>query len=221
MTFSNSSYGSVEITYKKYSIDRADLVQKMKSNKENAGMDIVNAIDTTNSRLMQLVVDNDFSMFEPQEEEKEIADDEPQIVVVSDGYTDEYYGVYKDRAINKMKISEDFLGEKFLIADTLLLPKWTITKETKMILGKKCTKAVLGKVTAWYCSDVPITDGPDVYWGLPGLIVSLNDGNNDYECQSIIFKSDKKVVQPVKGKKVTKSQLEGIKKKEFEGYEGK
>ena len=37
-------------------------------------------------------------------------------------------------------------------------------------------------ITAWYCPEIPINQGPDKYWGLPGLILEVNDGTTILLC---------------------------------------
>ena len=34
---------------------------------------------------------------------------------------------------------------------------------------------------AWFTNEIPIQDGPYIFQGLPGLIVSISDDNNDYQ----------------------------------------
>jgi GLPGLI family protein len=31
-------------------------------------------------------------------------------------------------------------------------------------------------ITAWYTPEIPVSQGPEGYWGLPGLILEVNDG---------------------------------------------
>jgi GLPGLI family protein len=63
------------------------------------------------------------------------------------------------------------------IKDTLKDFKWVLLNETKVIKGYTCKKAVgyLNEypVTAWFCEDIPVNDGPFFYSGLPGLIIEV------------------------------------------------
>ena len=57
--------------------------------------------------------------------------------------------------------------------------KWQIQSETKKILSYTCQKA-LGefrgrKYIAWFTSDIPLSDGPWKFSGLPGLILAVQD----------------------------------------------
>jgi len=58
--------------------------------------------------------------------------------------------------------------------------KWEIKQDTMTIAGHICQKALLvrkGKedLTAWYALDIPIMDGPEAFFGLPGLILEIHD----------------------------------------------
>lgn len=61
---------------------------------------------------------------------------------------------------------------------------WHIEDSTKIIEGYKCQKAVCSfrgrTYTAWYCPEVPLNGGPYVFNGLPGLIFSIKDSNNEF-----------------------------------------
>jgi GLPGLI family protein len=57
--------------------------------------------------------------------------------------------------------------------------KWKILSEKKQILGYKVQKATLKfggrNWIAWFSNDLPIQDGPYIFHGLPGLILSIED----------------------------------------------
>jgi len=48
-------------------------------------------------------------------------------------------------------------------------------------------------VTAWYAPEIPVSQGPDNYWGLPGLILEVNDGKTVILCSKIVLNSKEKV----------------------------
>jgi GLPGLI family protein len=54
---------------------------------------------------------------------------------------------------------------------------WAIEDSLKIIKGYKCLKAVSvvknKKYVAWFTEDIPISNGPYVFGGLPGLILQL------------------------------------------------
>ncbi len=61
-------------------------------------------------------------------------------------------------------------------------------------------------VTAWYTPQIPVSTGPDVYWGLPGLILELNAGRTTMLCKEVSINSYGvlEIEEPKKGKKVTR-----------------
>lgn len=67
-------------------------------------------------------------------------------------------------------------------------------------------------VTAWYTPQIPISQGPLEYWGLPGLILEVNVGNTTMLCSKIIMNPDEKlkIEAPQKGKEATKKEYKSI-----------
>lgn len=60
---------------------------------------------------------------------------------------------------------------------------WTLHNETDTILDHRCLKATCDfrgrKWTAWY-ADIPISEGPWMFSGLPGLILKLTDSQSEH-----------------------------------------
>lgn len=67
-------------------------------------------------------------------------------------------------------------------------------------------------VTAWYTLSIPVNHGPDDYWGLPGLILEVSDGNTQILCTKIVMnpKEKKDIVEPTKGKVVSQKEYDEI-----------
>ena len=67
-------------------------------------------------------------------------------------------------------------------------------------------------VTAWYSPQIPISQGPLEYWGLPGLILEVNVGNTAMLCSKIVINPDEKlkIEATQKGKEVTKKEYKSI-----------
>lgn len=58
-------------------------------------------------------------------------------------------------------------------------------------------------VTAWYTPEIPVNQGPENYWGLPGLILEINDGTTTILCSKIVLNAKDKVeIKPSKKGKV-------------------
>ena len=81
---------------------------------------------------------------------------------------------------------------------------WDIPKETV--------------VTAWYTMDIPISQGPENYWGLPGLILEVSDGTTTILCSKIVInpKERKEIKQPKKGTTISQKEFEKIAQEKME-----
>ena len=82
--------------------------------------------------------------------------------------------------------------------------------ETQLVLEEETIPTT--NVTAWYSPQIPISQGPLEYWGLPGLILEVNVGNTAMLCSKIVINPDEKlkIVATQKGKEVTKKEYKSI-----------
>lgn len=73
-------------------------------------------------------------------------------------------------------------------------------------------------ITVWYTPEIPVSQGPDQYWGLPGLILEANDGQTVFLCSKITLNSKEKteIKRPNKGKKVNQKEYDRIVEKQME-----
>lgn len=73
-------------------------------------------------------------------------------------------------------------------------------------------------VTAWYTPEIPLNQGPEGYWGLPGLILEVNDGKTTILCSKVVLNSKEKteIKQPSNGKVVTQKEYDEIVVKKME-----
>lgn len=87
--------------------------------------------------------------------------------------------ILKNRNQLQLLIKEALIGMNYLIKDSLSSIKWIITSETKKIENLICQKATAKfrgrNYVAWFCPAIPINDGPWKFFGLPGLILQVND----------------------------------------------
>lgn len=62
---------------------------------------------------------------------------------------------------------------------------WQLYSDTLKIKNYVCNKATVKlegrNYVAWYTPEIPISDGPYKFWGLPGLILKVTDTENHYE----------------------------------------
>lgn len=156
------------------------------------------------------------------------------IVMIGDGggndvlYKDVNQKIYR----NKTEIS----GKNFLIEDKLENTPWEMTAETKKIGKYTCYKATRSreedrvsftmtdgdqeetkeKVTVttevWYTPEIPVSNGPGMFWGLPGLILEVHEGKLTIVCSELVLNpSDKvEIKKPKKGKKVSQEKFDKI-----------
>lgn len=127
-----------------------------------------------------------------------------------------YMDINKDMAISQ----ESILDRTFLIKETIKKYSWDITTETKEILGKSCTKAILkdnSSIVAWFTTEIPVSFGPMGYYGLPGLILQMKTENKDYLIQNVTLPKENLLIEPpTKGKEITREEFEILKKKKQE-----
>lgn len=131
--------------------------------------------------------------------------------------------LYKNLQTQSYKKESEIFGKKFLIVDSLNNYHWQLQPEKKNIGQFTCYKAMAEinsndstvekrQITAWYAPKITLPHGPGNYWGLPGLIMEINDGSNIIICTEIKFNPDKEVsiVIPDKGKPVDNVAYDAI-----------
>jgi GLPGLI family protein len=92
---------------------------------------------------------------------------------------------------NKNEIFEvEMSGKKHYIKSSINKYKWEISNDTKVINDFVCYRAntmlpfddFRGKgvieVEVWFCPEFPLPYGPDIYFGLPGLVFEANQKNS-------------------------------------------
>ncbi len=74
------------------------------------------------------------------------------------------------------------------------------------------------EVTAWFTPQIPVSNGPGEYAGLPGLILELNVYRTTLLCSKIVMnpKDAEKIEPPTKGKEVTREEYIKIVKEKTE-----
>jgi len=98
----------------------------------------------------------------------------------------ETFNIFKDYPNNNITVTDYMpMGGMYRYKEDKIKPSWTIDKDTIRIGGYLCKKATTtfrGRhYTAWYTEQIPISDGPWKFWGLPGLILKVRDDKNEYE----------------------------------------
>lgn len=156
-----------------------------------------------------------------------------RIMVMSIGGSGNGSVYYKNPQENRFTNQTEIMGKVFLVKDSLPNHKWELSSETKNIGKYTCYKASFSSeqesmnvsmvngetkevitTTAWYTTQVPISNGPDDYQGLPGLILEINDGKKMIVCTEIILNPTGKIKiqEPTKGKVVNQENYDEIKR---------
>lgn len=68
------------------------------------------------------------------------------------------------------------------------------------------------EIIAWYSPQIPVSQGPSEFWGLPGLILELSIGNTVMLCSKLVInpKEKVKIEAPNRGEEVNKKQYEEV-----------
>ena len=132
----------------------------------------------------------------------------------------------------------EIMGKRFLVKDSLPTYQWELSTETKNIGNYTCYKATFTRevarmnmtfedgeskeeekketitTTAWYTLQVPVSNGPDNFQGLPGLILEINDGERLIVCTEIVLNPSEKteIEAPKKGEIVSQAAYNKIQK---------
>lgn len=75
-------------------------------------------------------------------------------------------------------------------------------------------------ITAWYTPEIPVNQGPENYWGLPGLILEVNDGKTVILCSKVVLnpKVKTEIKAPTKGKVTTQKEFDETVVKKMEEF---
>ncbi|RZK00686.1 MAG: GLPGLI family protein [Flavobacterium sp.] len=89
-------------------------------------------------------------------------------------------------------------------------------KKTNFMDDFEIPKEIL--ITAWYAPEIPINQGPENYWGLPGLILEVSDGKTVVLCSKVVLNAKEKaeIKAPKTGKIVTQKEYDEIVLKKME-----
>lgn len=151
---------------------------------------------------------------------------------------------YKNTKTKRFANEQDLFGKSFLVKDELETFNWEFTDESKVIGKYLCFKAIAKReseslslsmdsedeegskeierekeietITAWYTTEIPVSNGPDDYWGLPGLILELHDGDEmSYLCTKIVMNTKDKIEEPTSGKVVNQEEYRKLMEKKM------
>lgn len=169
-------------------------------------------------------------------------------MVINTGSQDKI--LYKNIADQSFLREEEVMGKEFLIKDELEASEWELTGESKKIGNYTAQKAIFSRiidsqrfstgmtemenvkdtirVTAWFTPEIPVSHGPESYFGLPGLILEVQNGGRTLICERIELNPSTnpvKIEQPKKGKVVNREEFRAMQeegmKQMMNQYQGK
>jgi GLPGLI family protein len=72
-------------------------------------------------------------------------------------------------------------------------------------------------IIAWYTPEIPASFGPNNYWGLPGLILEINEPELIILCSKVVLNTKGTTIKvPNKGQKVSQKEFDAIQKKKYD-----
>jgi len=175
----------------------------------------------------ELLFSSDESLWRNIREEEDIRDqagedhDRPVIRMRFGGGDDQ---TYKNYATQQMVQQREMGPKKYIIEDSFPHQVWKLEEDTLRVQGYLCRKAVTRtqdgrSVAAWYTEDIQSPSGPEVYGGLPGLILRLdiNEGEMVYTALEMhAGEAGKGLVQaPAEGKKITRAAFQKMADEQF------
>jgi GLPGLI family protein len=104
--------------------------------------------------------------------------------------------LFKNRQSGKLTIIDELDGVGFVWLEESILPQeWEIGTDTMTILGYTCRDASIyfrgREYMAWFAQDIPVNDGPWKFYGLPGLILQIEDRDKLFKFSAIGIESVK------------------------------
>ena len=112
--------------------------------------------------------------------------------------TDFKYKIFKDHQDNELILAEKVFQYPLKYKQNLKQIDWKIQPDKKEILGFSVQKAkgtFAGRnYTAWFAPELPFSDGPYKFDGLPGLILEISDLQGHYNFSLIGFQELEKPV---------------------------
>lgn len=92
--------------------------------------------------------------------------------------------IYKNYPENAITVQNPIYVYNYEYIDEVLDLKWKLSKGSKTIIGYDCKSATTTfrgrRYTVWYTNEIPISDGPYLFRGLPGLILEVEVMTGDF-----------------------------------------
>jgi GLPGLI family protein len=158
--------------------------------------------------------------------------------------------LYKNIADQSFLEEQDMMGKAYLVKDMLEPVEWELSNETKKVGNYTVQKASYTRivdskrfstgmtemenvkdtlqVTVWFTPEIPVAHGPENFFGLPGLILEVQNQGRTLICEKIELNpsADPVVIErPSKGKEITQVEFRTVQeegmKQMMNRYQGK
>ena len=158
--------------------------------------------------------------------------------------------LYKNIADQSFLEQQDMMGKAYLVKDMLEPVEWELSNETKKVGNYTVQKASYTRivdskrfstgmtemenvkdtlqVTVWFTPEIPVAHGPENFFGLPGLILEVQNQGRTLICEKIELNpsADPVVIErPSKGKEITQAEFRAVQeegmKQMMNRYQGK
>lgn len=175
------SEATFKITYKTQPILQDSLDGKSEQMKT-----IVNEIIDQAKKTKYTLVTNQKEASFRKEEMMSKGDRNPYEKIFKEGanrFTGFHEKLYSNNQDSEIVFKQNLAGQELVVKRDFYDFKWQIKKASQFILGLSTKKAegvyynpITGnsyEIIAWFAPSIPIKTGPDIYNGLPGLILEL------------------------------------------------
>ena len=125
--------------------------------------------------------------------------------------------VYYDFDKNQKLEQVEYLTRLFLVNSEIEEVPWKLGSEKKKVLEYTCMNATViledQDIVAWFSPQIPISLGPSIFSGLPGLILAVErNGETAYVATSVQLTppAEEALIKPDKGSKVSVDEFATI-----------
>lgn len=125
-------------------------------------------------------------------------------------------------------VQKGILNDDYLIEEEVEWYPWNLTGRSEMIAGKFCQLAWRmderdsSMIEVWFTPEIPLSIGPDNYFGLPGavLMAVVNYNEKIYIATEILPQAipGSRVAVPSRGKKVAREEFDQIQEEVMEQF---
>jgi GLPGLI family protein len=124
-----------------------------------------------------------------------------------------YYDFEKKHKLEQI----EYMTRFFLVQSEIEAVAWKLGSEKKKVLDYICMGAAVTlndqEIVAWFAPEIPVSLGPSVFGGLPGLILAVErNGETAYVATSVNLSppAEESMLKPNKGSIMTREKFESI-----------